>query len=171
MVEASKQTKIQTCEHVDDIAIFVGPPKNIALCNDCYFEQQDIYGKKGQTMKKAALQQITELESLEKIIAEQVRSCSQIQDSVINEESLESEIARKVNRQFDQLKTIIDEQKVETHNTVKYLESVQEYKPPPQDIAKETLAMLTGVKDSIQAIIAKHKAMSTSSSFFNILQE
>jgi uncharacterized protein (UPF0147 family) len=25
----------------------VGPPKNIALCNDCYFEQQDIYGKKG----------------------------------------------------------------------------------------------------------------------------
>ncbi len=171
MVEASKQTKIQTCEHADDIAIFVGPPKNIALCNDCYFEQQDIYGKKGQTMKKAALQQITELESLEKIIAEQVRSCSQIQDSVINEESLESEIARKVNRQFDQLKTIIDEQKVEAHNTVKYLESVQEYKPPPQDIAKETLAMLTGVKDSIQAIIAKHKAMSTSSSFFNILQE
>jgi len=41
---------------------------------------------------------------------------------VINEESLESEIARKVNKQFDQLKTIIDEQKVEAHNTVKYLE-------------------------------------------------
>jgi len=90
---------------------------------------------------------------------------------VINEESLESEIARKVNKQFDQLKTIIDEQKVEAHNTVKYLESVQEYKPPPRDIAKETLAMLIGVKDSIQAIITKHKAMSTSSSYFNILQE
>lgn len=61
---------------MDDIAIFVGPPNNIALCNDCYFEQQDIYGKKGQTLKKAGLQQIAELESLEKIIAEQVRSCS-----------------------------------------------------------------------------------------------
>ena len=64
MVEVSKQTKIQTCEHEDDIAIFVGQPQNIALCNDCYFEQQEIYGKKGQTMKKAAMQQIAELESI-----------------------------------------------------------------------------------------------------------
>jgi hypothetical protein len=94
-----------------------------------------------------------------------------MQDSVINQESLESEIVKKVNRQFDQLKTIIDDQKVEAQNTIRNLESVQEYKPPPQDIAKETLAMMTGIRDSIQALIAKHKTMSTSSSFYNILQE
>lgn len=94
-----------------------------------------------------------------------------MQDSVINQESLESEIVRKVNRQFDQLKTIIDDQKVEAQNTIRNLESVQEYKPPPQDLAKETLGMLTGILDSIQSLIAKHKTMATSSSFFNILQE
>lgn len=57
MVE--KTIKIQTCAHSDEIAIFCGVPHNIALCNDCYFEQQDVYGKKGQTMKKAATEQIT----------------------------------------------------------------------------------------------------------------
>jgi hypothetical protein len=57
MVE--KTIKIQTCAHSDEIAIFCGVPHNIALCNDCYFEQQDVYGKKGQTMKKAATEQIS----------------------------------------------------------------------------------------------------------------
>ena len=105
------------------------------------------------------------------MIADQVRNCTQMQDSVINQESLESEIVKKVNRQFDQLKTIIDDQKVEAQNTIRNLESVQEYKPPTHDLAKETLGMLTGIRDSIQSLIAKHKTMATSSSFFNILQE
>ena len=53
-----KTIKIQTCEHTDEIAIFCKAPHNIALCNDCYFDQTDVYGKNGQTMKKAALEQI-----------------------------------------------------------------------------------------------------------------
>lgn len=40
-------TQIKSCEHADELAVYVGAPHNIALCNDCYFEQQDIYGKKG----------------------------------------------------------------------------------------------------------------------------
>lgn len=72
-----------------------------------------------------------------------------MQDGLLKQESLESEIVHKVNKQFDQLKSIIDDQKIEAQNTIRNLESVQEYKPPPQDLAKDTLALLTGVKDQI----------------------
>lgn len=123
-------------------------------------------------MKKAALEQINQLEAICKAIADSVKSCSDMQDSLINQESLETEIVKKVNRQFDQLKSIIDDQKDEAKNTIQNLESVQEYKPPPLDLAKETLAMLSTVKDEVEALIKKQKEMSTKSSqFFNILQE
>lgn len=89
---------IQTCEHADEIAIFCGPPHNIAMCNDCYFEKQDIYGKGGRTMKKAALEQISTMESISKTIEDAVKACADMQDSLINQESLESEISRKVDR-------------------------------------------------------------------------
>lgn len=49
---------------------------------------------------------------------------------------------RKVDTQFDQLKAIIDQQKTKAQTTIINLESVQEYKPPPQDLAKETLGLL-----------------------------
>jgi hypothetical protein len=106
-----EEIKIQTCAHADEIAVFCGPPHNIALCNDCYFEQQDSYGKNGKTLKKAALAQIAELEAIAETIGETVSSCANLQDSLINQESLEHEIVKKVDRQFEQLKTIIDEQK------------------------------------------------------------
>jgi hypothetical protein len=67
--------QIQTCEHADEIAIFCGPPHNIALCNDCYFEKQDVYGKGGRTMKKAALEQISALEGICVSIIDAVRNC------------------------------------------------------------------------------------------------
>jgi hypothetical protein len=53
------ETQIKTCEHSDELAVYCSAPHNIALCNDCYFEQQDTYGKKGQTLKKACNEQIT----------------------------------------------------------------------------------------------------------------
>lgn len=62
-------------------------------------------------MKKAALAQIAELEAIAETIGETVSSCANLQDSLINQESLEHEIVKKVDRQFEQLKTIIDEQK------------------------------------------------------------
>lgn len=78
----------------------------------------------------------------------------------------------KVNRQFDQLKSIIDDQKEEAKNTIQNLESVQEYQPPPQDLAKETLGLLSDVQGEVEALIKKQKEMSTKpSQFFNILQE
>ena len=82
MVDCTVQ--IETCEHKDEIAIFVGPPHNIAMCNDCYFENQDKYGKVGKTMKKACLEQITQLESIFESIENSVRNCSDMQSSLVN---------------------------------------------------------------------------------------
>jgi hypothetical protein len=57
-------------------------------------------------------------------------------------ESLEAEIIKKVDRQFELLKQIIDEQKSDAQHTIRNLESVKEYKPPPQDLTKDTLNQL-----------------------------
>lgn len=93
-----KTIKIQTCEHTDEIAVFCKAPHNIALCNDCYFEQQEVYGKNGQTMKKAALEQISSLETIYKTIDSAVESCAGMQTALVNQESLELEIVKKVDR-------------------------------------------------------------------------
>lgn len=122
-------------------------------------------------MKKAALQQIAELESIFKQIGDSVKSCSDMQDSIIKQESLESEIVQKVDRQFDLLKSIIDDQRTEAQNTIRNLESVQEYRPPPQDLAKDTLSLLSGVKDQILEHINKQKSMTGTAKYFDILQE
>ena len=79
-----KTVKIQTCEHKDEIAIFCKAPHNIALCNDCYFDGQDIYGKNGKTMKKAAMEQIQQLEAIFSAIADCVKNCSDMQTSIVN---------------------------------------------------------------------------------------
>jgi N-acetylneuraminic acid mutarotase len=68
--------EIQTCEHKDEISVFCGAPHNIALCTDCFFEKQDVYGKnQGKTLKKACLEQISQLEEVYKIIDASVKSC------------------------------------------------------------------------------------------------
>ena len=71
-------TQIKSCEHADELAVYVGAPHNIALCNDCYFEQQDIYGKKGQTLKKACNEQITQLEAVHAQVTEALNKCAEM---------------------------------------------------------------------------------------------
>lgn len=79
-----KTIKIQTCEHADEIAVFCGAPHNIALCNECYFDNEDKYGKVGKTMKKACLEQISQLEAIYQAIVASVSSCSDMQSSIVN---------------------------------------------------------------------------------------
>jgi len=55
---------------------------------------------------------------------------------------LEDEILDKVDEQYNILKKIIDDQKDEAKNIIRNLESVQNYKPPPQDFTGETLIQL-----------------------------
>lgn len=65
-----------------------------------------------------------------------------MQSSVNNMESLEQEVIKKVQKQFEQLKVIIDDQRVEAETVIKNLESVKDYKPPPSDMTQETLGQL-----------------------------
>jgi hypothetical protein len=55
---------------------------------------------------------------------------------------LEDEILTKVDEQYSYLKSIIDEQKENAKSIIKNLESVQSYRPPPQNITGETLTEL-----------------------------
>ena len=80
-----KTIKIQTCGcDPEEIAIFCKAPHNIAMCNECYFDKADVYGKSGQTMKKACAEQISQLEGIFKAIEASVASCSDMQTSIIN---------------------------------------------------------------------------------------
>ncbi len=45
----------------------------------------------------------------------------------------------KVDEQYNNLKGIIDEQKENAKNIIRNLESVQNYRPPPQNFTIETL--------------------------------
>jgi len=47
-----------------------------------------------------------------------------MQDRILNQESLEDEITKKVDLQFDMLKGIIDEQKLNAKQVISNLESV-----------------------------------------------
>ena len=48
-----------------------------------------------------------------------------------------------MNQQFEQLKHIIELQKIEAQTTIKNLESVTEYRPPPKDLTKDTLIQIS----------------------------
>lgn len=69
---------------------------------------------------------------------------------------LEEEIMAKVDEQYNNLKSIIDEQKDSAKNIIRNLESVQNYRPPPQNFTIETLEDLNNfssrVDQNIQAM-------------------
>ncbi len=62
----------------------------------------------------------------------------------------------KVDEQYNNLKNIIDEQKDSAKNIIRNLESVQNYRPPPQNFTIETLEDLNNfssrVDQNIQAM-------------------
>ena len=138
--------QIQTCPHTDELTVFVGAPHNIALCNDCYFEQVATFGKKGQTLRKASTEQISSLENVLITVSDSVQSCEDLQTNIGGIESLEAEVIQMVERQFEQLKSVIDEKKADASNTIKHLESVKNYRPPATDFTSETLTSLQQFK-------------------------
>ena len=78
---------------------------------------------------------------------------------------------KKVNRQYDQLKTIIDEQRVIAQDTIKNLESIQEYTPPRKDFTKETLDNMKAFVKEVEDEIKKQNGMSEKRQFFQVLRE
>ena len=117
-----RERQIDNCPHDDELAIFC-QSHDMALCNDCYFADHATCGK-GMTLKQAASSQINQFETILAQCGEALDSCKDMQSRMMRQEGLEEEVLKKVNKQYEQLKAIIDEQKLEAHNIIKHLESV-----------------------------------------------
>lgn len=111
----------------------------MAICNDCYFEKPSTEWGKTTSLKIASAQQITTLQEILAMCTNNLSKCSDMQQRILNQESLEDEINQKVDQQFNMLKKIIDEQKTNAKQIISNLESVQDYRPPPQDFTNQTL--------------------------------
>lgn len=107
------------------------------------------------TLKQAASSQIGQFETILAQCGEALESTSDMQYRMMRQEGLEEEVLKKVNKQYDQLKAIVDEQKLEAQNIIKHLESVQEYRPPPKDFTQDTLVELKAFQNEIQERIQK----------------
>lgn len=89
-------TGIKFCdnEHKDELQVY-STSYNTALCNDCYFERQKEWGTT-LTLKQASNQQIGLLEEILRMCTNSLKRCSDMQDKILNQESLEDEITQKV---------------------------------------------------------------------------
>ena len=80
-----------------------------------------------------------------------------MKNTVAEQEGIEEEVVKKVQKQYDQLKAIVDEQREEAFLTIKHLESIQEYTPPPEDFTAETLSSIESFMADLQDRIGKQK--------------
>jgi hypothetical protein len=76
-----------------------------------------------------------------------------MQRRVASQVGLEEEIMYKVDEQYNNLKGIIDEQKENAKNIIRNLESVQNYRPPPQNFTIETLEDLNNFAGGVEQMI------------------
>jgi hypothetical protein len=84
---------------------------------------------------------------------------------------LEDEILKKVDEQYNILKRIIDEQKEDAKRIIRNLESVQSYKPPPQDLTNETFGDLDQFQAEVQSTIAQIEKDNAAGNFINVLKK
>jgi hypothetical protein len=132
--------EVGMCEHVDDLATYC---KNcdLAMCNDCYFDNHGKCGK-GMTLKQAATLQINAFKEVLTETNEEHTLCSSMKTTVQQQEGILEEVVKKVDHQYEQLKNIVDEQRKEAFNVIKNLESIKEYQPPPKDFTAGTLGQM-----------------------------
>ncbi len=143
---------ITYCEH-SDFVVFCQNHEKI-LCLDCALnDHQSCGGQKAKTLKVAASDLVTKFEEILQNCKEHQNQCSQMQQRVANQVGLEDEILQKVEGEFNHLKSIIDEQKESAKNIIRNLESVQNYKPPPQDFTINTLDELNAFSSSMETNI------------------
>ena len=65
-----------------------------------------------------------------------------MKNTVQEQEGIEEEVIKKVQHQYAKLTAIVDEQREKAFLTIKHLESIQEYTPPPEDFTQQTLSSL-----------------------------
>lgn len=152
------QTEIGMCEHEDSLATYCRIHDQ-ALCNDCYFELHGGCGR-GMTLKQASTLQINLFEDLLNQTTAAFEECSTMKNTVMEQEGIEDEVIKKVQQQYAKLTAIVDEQREQAFLTIKHLESIQEYTPPPQDFTSETLASMEVFLKDLKDRIAKQKTLS-----------
>ena len=118
-----------------------------------------------------ALEQVQILENILKDSERQLESCQQMQNNASTQVGLEVEILSKVEEQYTMLKGIIDEQKLKAQNIIKNLESVQNYKPPPQDFTGETLQQVQAFSAEVQEAIQNFKELVAGGQHLEILKQ
>lgn len=94
-----------------------------------------------------------------------------MQRRVASQVGLEEEIMAKVDEQYNHLKGIIDEQKEGAKNIIRNLESVQNYRPPPQNFTIETLEDLNTFSTQVDKMIQSMKSNLSTSQFLEILKQ
>ena len=128
------------CEHDDSLTTYCRIC-DMALCNDCYFDYHGGCGR-GMTLKQASTNQISTFEELLANTNAALHDCNNMKTTVMEQEGIEEEVVKKVQAQYNKLTAIVDEQRENAYLTIKHLESIQEYTPPPEDFTQETLANL-----------------------------
>ena len=128
---AAPQTEIGMCEHEDSLATYC-KIHDQALCNDCYFDLHGGCGR-GMTLRQASQLQIGQFEELLSQTQGAFQECSAMKSTVMEMEGIEEEVVKKVKQQYDRLTAIVDEQREQAFLTIKHLESIQEYTPPPEN--------------------------------------
>lgn len=83
-----------------------------------------------------------------------------MQQRVANQVGLEEEILLRVEQQYNNLKSIIDEQKESAKQIIRNLESVQNYKPPPQNFTVQTIDSLNAFASDVDKVINQMKTQS-----------
>ena len=94
-----------------------------------------------------------------------------MQQRVANQVGLEDEILQKVDQQYNNLKSIIDEQKESAKNIIRNLESVQNYKPPPQNFTVQTIDNLNSFSNDVDRNINQMKSFIQQSKYLEILKQ
>ena len=90
--------------------------------------------------------------------------------TVLEQEGIEEEVIKKVKQQYDRLTRIVDEQREQAFLTIKHLESIQEYTPPPENFTQETLGNLGDFVSDLEGRIAQQKALADKKNFFAVLK-
>ena len=93
-----------------------------------------------------------------------------MKNTVQEQEGIEEEVIKKVQHQYAKLTAIVDEQREQAFLTIKHLESIQEYTPPPEDFTQQTLGSLEEFVNDLQDRIQKQKQLSDSRNFFAVLK-
>ena len=160
--------EISMCPHEDALATYC-KVCDMAMCNDCYFEEHVTCGR-GMTLKQASTLQINRFQELFDNTSKAFEDCSQMKENVVRQEGIEEEVIKKVHEQYGKLTDIVGQQREEAIQTIKHLESIKEYTPPPENFSQETLEAMKQFLDDLQGRITKQKQLSDSRNFFAVMK-